>query len=251
VSWPEEGVVIHRGILPDDLIDAYCKVREPFGPVAPWSPTAYMTVPELRDLALCEPVVEAVEAVIGEPAAMHLNLHNWVSTERTWHQDDYLQPFPDGLNDRYCGAWFALDDVNTLAGPFQWISGSRSWPFLTREQVLAQLKPDERGPDWPRAAEPFVTEHWEIMRASGGRRSKPGITSAIANEAKVETFYARRGDLLLWHSRVVHRGSKPAVPNMERRALIVHYSAIDARPDMGGWDNVECHMAGHYFKLGT
>jgi ectoine hydroxylase-related dioxygenase (phytanoyl-CoA dioxygenase family) len=53
----------------------------------------------------------------------------------------------------------------------------------------------------------------------------------------------KRGDVLIWHGRLLHRGSAPKIPQMERRALIMHYSGIQHRQDMpaaeqsayGGW----------------
>lgn len=34
------------------------------------------------------------------------------------------------------------------------------------------------------------------------------------------------GCVLLWHARLLHRGSKARVPGMERRAVIAHYSGL-------------------------
>ena len=42
---------------------------------------------------------------------------------------------------------------------------------------------------------------------------------------------AKKGDVLFWHPRLLHRGSTPNDFNLERRALISHYSGINHRPD--------------------
>ena len=39
------------------------------------------------------------------------------------------------------------------------------------------------------------------------------------------------GDLLIWHGRLMHRGSAPT-GNRWRPALIAHYSGVNHRPDM-------------------
>ena len=54
---------------------------------------------------------------------MHLNLTGWVSTERNWHQDDYLNPF---INSWY-GRLVALDKISADAGPFEYVPGSHKW----------------------------------------------------------------------------------------------------------------------------
>lgn len=237
MTWPDDGVVVLESALPDDLIDRYCAVRAPLGAAGYGIGTPYMDVTELRDLALCAEVVERVEAVVGEPVAMHLNLTGWVSTERTWHQDDYLNPFPEGVGDRYCGAWLALDHVHPDAGPFEYVPGSHRepWPFLTMDEAVARSGQSRDDPDWPWKAEPWVTWYWDEVIA--------------LNRGRIVTTELSRGDLLLWHSRLLHRGSRPRVPGMERRSLIVHYSAVSARPDMGGWSNVVEHGAGRYFRF--
>ena len=45
-------------------------------------------------------------------------------------------------------------------------------------------------------------------------------------------FLGRKGDVLIWHGRLMHRGTQPVRTDLERRALIAHYSGISHRPDM-------------------
>lgn len=71
--------------------------------------------------------------------------------------------------------------------------------------------------EWPKYAERIVT---------------PSIESEIAARGiPVVPFIARKGDLLIWHGRLIHRGS-PARRAMPRRSLITHYSGITHRPDI-------------------
>lgn len=230
MSWPKEGAVVLHGILPEDLVDAYCELRAPLGPIG-WSDgTPYMRYKEIRDLCLCAPVVAAVEAAVGERVGLHLNLTNWISSERTWHQDHYLNP--PHVGDGYCGAWFALADIDPDSGPFEYVPGSHLWQPLERADVLSRLRLTEADPSWPWQAEPFVTEHWNREIAVHG--------------VEPIQFIASKGDLLLWHPKLVHMGSRPKVPGMERRSLIAHYSAISKRRDM---PRVKSHGSGEYFVL--
>ena len=62
-------------------------------------------------------------------------------------------------------------------------------------------------------------------------------------ELEKEKFIASKGDVLIWHSRLMHRGTVPNNPDLWREAVILHYSGISHRPDMpeaeqhndGGW----------------
>lgn len=216
-TWHRDGFVILHGILPDDLMEAYCRVREPLGPGGFGIGTPYLKCPELMELACYRPVTRVCEELIGEPMGLHLNLTGWVSTERKWHQDDYLNH--DGMNAHYIAAWMALEDIHPDSGPFQCIPGSHRWPLFRRGKLMACLSDDEQNdPSWPRFTEDFVAGLFEEKREREG--------------SEVFTWLGKRGDVLLWHGRLAHQGSKPNVPGTPRRGVINHYSALSRRVDM-------------------
>ncbi len=64
----------------------------------------------------------------------------------------------------------------------------------------------------------------------------PAIEARIAASGlPVVPFRAKRGDVLSWHGRLVHRGSAPKVPGMQRHARIAHDSGGNQWPDMSIW----------------
>jgi SAM-dependent methyltransferase len=227
--WRENGYLIVPGLIPDKIIDRYYAVRRQVSFEQGWSScTPYLDVPEVRDLCLYQPLCDKLESLIGEPVGLHLNLTGWVSTERDWHQDDYLNP-PE-VNGHYIAAWTALDRISPDAGPFEFVPGSHRWPIIRQSKVLAQLGyKNGNDPDWPWESERLLTPFFEEQIKQRG--------------ARIERFLGNRGDVLLWHARLLHRGSLPARPGAERRSMIAHYSALTHRSDMpvtrrhpdGGW----------------
>lgn len=229
-QWQRDGFVIIRPDTIGHAIDAYAdawreaNIDRPGGwPYA----TPYMECPALLDLASDGAVHAMMRHLVGEPMGLHLALTGWTSTQRNWHQDGYLNP--DTAADWYCAAWFALDDIHPDAGPFELVAGShREFGVIRQDRMLAALDPSERGPDWPRLSERILT---------------PLFEQAIVDRGLTTwQFHARRGDVLLWHPRLLHRGSVPNDPERERRAVILHYSGVTHRPDMprpcrhrGGW----------------
>jgi ectoine hydroxylase-related dioxygenase (phytanoyl-CoA dioxygenase family) len=178
-------------------------------------------------MATYGPLAEELDKLLGEPAGVHLNLTGWVSTERNWHQDSYLNPALVG--DYYAAVWIALQNVHLDSGPSQYFSGSHRWPQVTNEKILEALEPEERDEYWPKYSERLLT---------------PMFEQYIADQAvEPVSHLPKRGDVLIWHGRLLHRGSAPKIPQMERRALIMHYSGIQHRQDMpaaeqsayGGW----------------
>ena len=220
-QWRREGVVTLERFLPDDLVDAYITRRER-EPIIGWiSPTPYEHVPELRALALYRPLTQLMRDLVGEEMMLHLALTGWISSERAWHQDDYLNP--PGVNGWYAAVWMALDTIHPDSGPFEYYPGSHRWPLLRGEKVRAFMT----DADW---AEPDSNIHWPKISE---RYVIPAVeTEAARRGTPIKQFLGKRGDVLIWHGRLMHRGRKPNVPLMERRSLITHYSGVNHRPDM-------------------
>lgn len=228
-SWVKDGVVHLKNFIPEALIDAYHEcwldwhsvakmsgrsIKRPGG----WaSPTPYMAIPEIKNVSLYPPLMRQLESLIGEAVGLHLNLTGWVSTERTAHVDSYLNP--PQVNAWYLATWIALDQVHPDSGPFQYIAGSHRWPPMRRERVLAKLTPEEaKSPAWPSIAERIVT---------------PAYDEEIARRGATWTeFLGAKGDVLIWHANLVHRGSEPKDKSRYRKTLISHYSALSRRTDM-------------------
>lgn len=239
-DWNPEGVAAHRSLIPEPLIAAYevewraangfdhvddggvLHAERPGG----YGDVAYLHYPALFDLVTCAPLAAALEALLGEPAGVHLCLSGWVSTERDWHQDSYLNPAHVG--DAYAAVWIALGSVSPWSGPFQWVPGSHRWHRLTREKIGTIV--DLADPAWPKHTETVLSPLVEAeIRYQGGT---------------VVTHLPDRGDALVWHPRLYHRGSAPATPGAYRPGLIAHFSGIRTRRDFphpakqapgGGW----------------
>lgn len=223
-DWRRDGVVVLPGFLPSDLVDAYVRRRaQNPNPVGWVMPTPFQHVPEMRALGLYSPLLAVLESLIGEPMMLSLALTGWVSTERTWHQDDYLNP--SDVVGWYAAVWMALDEIHPDSGPFEYVPGSHRWPTLRQERVLKFLTEEEHNrrilngiDNWPKLAERFVT---------------PAVDSQIrASGLPIQSFLGRKGDVLIWHARLMHRGSTPRVSGMLRRSLITHYTSVNRRLDL-------------------
>ncbi len=217
-AWRREGVVIMPGFLPDKLVDAYSERRAALNLPGGWPyPTPYIQVPEMREFALYPPLMDKLRELIGEQMLLHLCLTGWVSTERDWHQDDYLNaPF---VNSWYAAVWMALDDIHPNSGPFEYIPGSHRWPLMRGAKVRDHMPWQQAMRNsWPSISESFVV---------------PAIEREIEKRGVgVRRFIAQRGDVLIWHGRLMHRGARPNKPGMVRKSLICHYSGVNHRRDM-------------------
>lgn len=245
-QWADHGFIIERDVFDEDTLLAYeqewlthnggdldkITVGDPRTYAYPggWPyPTPYMSHDALRSVVCDTKLAAILEELTGELMGVHLNLTGWVSTRRDWHRDQYLNE--PGVGDFYAAVWIALDTVRVDAGPFEFIPGSHKSRPISQTKTREALGADGDGPAWPTHSEriltPLFDEAVQTARTSG----------------RVKQFIAKRGEVLIWHGRLLHRGSTPSDPTLERRALIAHYSGVHHRPDMpqaaqheaGGW----------------
>jgi len=222
MDWEKDGLVILRDFVPHNLIDAYAQARGTV-PVRWDFPTPYMHEKTILDLCCWKPLTDQLTALLGEEPLLHLNLTAFVSTQRAWHQDAYLNA--DEVGDYYAAAWMALDDIDPRSGPFEFVRGSHRWPDrLSRDDAMAMATDEERAhPEWyikwPNWTEGKVGAYWQEQIDS--------------RQSEIERFIpATKGDVLIWSPWLVHRGSVPEVQGMERRSLISHFSGVNHRSDM-------------------
>jgi len=225
-QFQNEGVVILKNFMPEKLIDDYKQAfseankTDAQKAVGFGIGTPYMAVEQIRALCLYRPFMQVLNNLFldAEEMMMHLNLTGWKSTERNWHQDDYLNP--PFVNGHYAGVWFALDDIDPDAGPFEYVPGSHNHLEVCRGEKIRSALPSEKANNssWPKFSEEILNELYEA--------------EIKKNNWEVKSWAGKKGDVLIWHGFLLHRGSKPKNPELFRPTIITHYSATNYRHDM-------------------
>src|SRR5262249_17473212 len=119
LHWRRFGHLVIPGFIPDDLIDGYLSYRDRSGvglggfETTVWADTA----DEIKAIGCYKPLTDKITELLTEELALNFTLTQFTSTQRQWHQDDYLGP--PNLYGRYCAVWIALGDVHPDSGPFQ------------------------------------------------------------------------------------------------------------------------------------
>jgi ectoine hydroxylase-related dioxygenase (phytanoyl-CoA dioxygenase family) len=231
ITAQKDGVKILPKFFSDEILDEYVEYHQKTIGEHGWPfPCPYLKHHILKDICLNPKLMHELKTFTGYQMGLHLNLTGFVSTQRAWHSDSYLNP--ENVKDRYCAVWIACEDIHPDSGPFQYIVGSHKWPVIKRNKLF-DIIPREQSQknDWPSTTENIVSDACakEIMR----------------REAEIVTYLPKKGDVLIWHANLIHRGSIPTDTTIRRRALIAHYSSIAHRPDMPSqkkWVNDEVYF---------
>lgn len=245
MAWNRDGYLVVENAVSDELIDQYKEEwlaangplhSHPDGTVdAPkiggFNETGYLQSPALMEICASRTVADVWETLLGEPAGVHLNLTGWVSTQRDWHSDYYLNEACVG--DHYGAMWVALDDVAPESGPFEAYPSSHLWPGVVTKAKMGQAV-DLSDPRWPAHTEDVIAP---LIEDEAARR---GVEKYV--------HLPKRGTILFWHGRLYHRGSKATVPNSYRGAAIAHFSGLNHRTDMPPAQKHPRH-GGHFFPL--
>ena len=224
-TYRENGYLILRGLIPEDLIDAYVELRERLKLGQDQFPdaTPFIEHPEILDIACHKPMIDVIRELHAAEMGLIFTLTGFKSTERGWHQDAYLDR--DSAVPRLA-TWIACGTVDADCGPFEYVPGSHKWMALSNERINEFLKPDFRWPEGHRARSAGVPGWGRIAEGF----VDPSVYAKIDRDgAEIKHFTAEKGDVLFWYGRLMHRGSPPRRNGATRPGLIAHYAPIFER----------------------
>lgn len=105
--------------------------------------------------------------------------------------------------------WIALEDIDSENGSLFYHKGSHKLPYLLNggfnEGATALLLGKKDYKDYEDVLEEMI----------------------VKNNFKKQEFYAKKGDVFIWHANLVHGGSPILKNNSTRKSMVIHYSAED------------------------
>lgn len=174
---------------------------------------------------LAPEVLETLDLLLGERALPYQSL--------TWPTSSQIGPHSDSIlmtshpRNGLIAIWCALEDITPECGPVYGIPGSHRWPYLSAAEVGIPRDADEA----------------ECTRVYDGHYY--GRMARHVAESAIEpyTFLAKKGDVLVWHSNLVHGAHTIDDAGATRMCLIVHYygEACDPYSDLF---HRECKLPG-------
>jgi ectoine hydroxylase-related dioxygenase (phytanoyl-CoA dioxygenase family) len=128
------------------------------------------------------------------------------SNQRAHSDSIHMTTYPLGY---LIAAWVALEDTNENNGPLFYYPGSHKLPYLLNNdfnEMSTALKLGKKEySDYEDVVEEIIQK----------------------NKLKKEVFFARKGDVFIWHANLIHGGSPIIDPSATRKSMVIHYYAKD------------------------
>eukprot|EP01052_Picozoa_sp_SAG31_P009714 SAG31_NODE_517_length_14689_cov_5.110487_5_plen_447_part_00 len=146
------------------------------------------------------------DCLLGESPQLIQSMYFWKSSsfgaenDGTFHQDQ--TPIPGVVS-----AWIALVDIGREQGPLDVQKGSHLQRAVWHETSIAA------------DGSPAIDEH-------GNVRSRFQLEVVAENKRlglKEARLFVKQGDVVFFHGRLLHKGSRPQDPNQFRHVLASHY----------------------------
>ncbi|WP_374349272.1 phytanoyl-CoA dioxygenase family protein [Chitinimonas sp.] len=158
----------------------------------------YLFEPAIRELAMGKRLSSILKALMGDKAVLCNSLSFAVGSQQPPHVDSlYMTP---QTPNKLLATWIALEDVHSDAGPMSYYPGSHLIPRYIFADGSRHVI-DSEMPDW----HAYMDSQVKVR----GLEQK--------------TFLAKKGDVFIWHSELLHGGSAIDNPALTRRSLVSHY----------------------------
>jgi phytanoyl-CoA hydroxylase len=191
---------------------------------------------EIRDLGFAPAVVRFLHLLFERPASASQSLGFYRGSAQAMHQDTAYVAY--SLPRQFSAAWFALEDVKPDAGELMYfVESHRKLPeFVYAERYKSVVDAQLLGVNGDLLAEEDV-KHGNAIESEAERLM-----------LKRETFMAKRGDVLIWHSDLAH-GGRPISTSVSRKSVVFHYSPREVVPLFTETSAVEFkrHSLGCYY----
>ena len=161
----------------------------------------YLVDPSVRELLLVERLMALVGVLLDDSPVLCNSLNLEKSSAQAFHADSvFMTPRTPG---KLVACWIALEDVAPGSGPLRYYPGSHLIPPFRFSHGGYHHVADEL-PRWAANLEAEVESR--------------GLAS--------RSVHAAAGDLIVWHSDLVHGAEPIDDPALTRKSLVSHYFAL-------------------------
>jgi ectoine hydroxylase-related dioxygenase (phytanoyl-CoA dioxygenase family) len=210
-EYHENGFVVISGLLPQSLID---RVREDSEKKA-FNPDFFIKTQRdekrvqdfwqvsdaSKELACYPQILTLLDFLYGRKPIPFQTLNFSVGSQQRAHSDTiHFSSLPARF---MCGVWVALEDITEENGPVFYYPGSQRLTEYDFSHI--RTTPDITSYENYNEYEDFIEKIVEV------------------NKLEKKKFLAKKGDLLIWSSNIIHGGSPVTKEGASRWSQVTHY----------------------------
>jgi ectoine hydroxylase-related dioxygenase (phytanoyl-CoA dioxygenase family) len=167
------------------------------------------------DLVTNKHVNEILKIHFNKEQVIYSSLFFREGTSQHYHRDTphfYTNPI-----DKYCGIWYSLEDISIDAGPLKYFIGSHKLDDPNGHDVynsvckLKNLETIEIGKDF----DCIIKYNKEIEDLCISKK-------LIEVNEKNYLYKVKKGDIIIWHPRLLHGGSNINNSTLTRYSMVTH-----------------------------
>lgn len=174
-------------------------------------------------------VNEILEAIFQKEQVVYSSLFFREGTSQHYHRDTphfYTNPI-----DNYCGVWYALEDVNCNAGPLKYYIGSHKLECPDGYECFNNLIKTD--PNFSISG----TDYRPILLYNKNIEDLCIQNNLQCVDEKNYINTINKGDIIIWHPKLLHGGSDIIDPTLTRYSMVTHNIPI----------NTQVFNASHFF----
>lgn len=210
-EYQQNGFVVISGILPESLVDSTREDADTraFNPDFPIKTQRderrvqdFWKVSDASRQLACHPkILEMLQLLYDREPIPFQTLNFKFGSQQRAHSDTiHFSSLPARF---MCGVWVALEDITDEKGPVFYFPGSHRLP----EYDFSHIKSDSRTSSYGDYIEyeDFIEKIVEV------------------NKFEKKKFLAKKGDVLIWSSNIIHGGSPVTREGTTRWSQVTHY----------------------------
>ncbi len=214
LSWSENGYVILKGFFSPERVKQINKEVEHLdeSKKAQWVGNKMMFAIHYSDIMLragADPeLMKIIDLLMGKEMELFQSINFLTGSEQRTHSDSvHMSTFPYG---NIIAAWIALESTTHQNGPLHYYPGSHKLPYIVNSDY------DNTGSNYFLGDKDYSVYEDKI--------------ASVLDEHHFERklLFAESGDVLLWHSNLLHGGEPHHDKTLTRKSLVTHYYAQDA-----------------------
>ena len=230
-DWIDNGLVVFRGLVNKDKLESHKNIidlerslindgKNEFN-LGDRIGQLHQKYENFLDIINEKILLDFITEVIDDEPCVMGSLNFERGSEQGLHSDCiFFWPEPSY---QMVGVWVALEDISPNSGPLTYVPGSHKLPFYFVDDLCEKF---------PEAKKLVIdgkngTNKDNNVSELGNLWTKNLNELIIENSLEERILQLRAGDVVVWHSQLVHGGSRVIDKKLSRKASVFHFIGQD------------------------